>query len=49
MTWRRIAIYYTLGIALGGYFLLVEWERASEKPITTPTRVVTQTRFLPVA
>jgi hypothetical protein len=49
MTWRRIAIYYALGIALGGYFFLVEWDPARDKPIPTPSRVVTQSRFLPVS
>ena len=49
MTWRRIIIYYALGIALGGYFLIFEWNPRGEKPILTPKRVVQKSRFLPVA
>ena len=49
MTWRRIVIYYVLGIALGGYFLLFEWNPRGEKPIFTPKRVVQRSKFLPIA
>ena len=49
MTWRRIVLYYVLGIALGSYFLLVEWNSRGEKPIITPNRVVKQSKFLPLA
>jgi hypothetical protein len=48
MTWRRILIYYTLGIALGGYFLLFEWNPRGEKPLIASQRVVEKSRFLPV-
>ena len=48
MTWRRIIIYYALGIALGGYFLLFEWNPRGEKPLIAPKRVVEKSRFLPV-
>jgi len=49
MTWRRISLYYVLGIVLGGYFLLFKWEPGSDKPIFTPKRVAQQSRFLPIA
>ncbi len=49
MTWRRIIIYYVLGIALGGYFFLFEGNPRGEKPIIAPKRVVQKSRFLPVA
>lgn len=49
MTWRRIIIYYVLGIALGGYFFLFEWNPRGEKPMVTPKRVVQKSRFLPIA
>jgi Domain of unknown function (DUF4340) len=48
MTWRRIIIYYILGIALGGYFFLFEWNSSGEKPILEPNRVVQKSRFLPI-
>ena len=47
MTWRRIILYYTLGIALGGYFLLFEWEPNSEKS-HPPRPMAQQSRFLPI-
>ncbi|HEV8711894.1 MAG TPA: DUF4340 domain-containing protein [Candidatus Binatia bacterium] len=47
MTWRRIIIYYTLGIALGGYFLLFEWESDSARP-RPPRPVAQQSRFLAI-
>jgi hypothetical protein len=47
MTWPRIAVYYALGVLLGGYFLLFEWRPDSEKPL--PSRpLVPQSRFLPI-
>jgi Domain of unknown function (DUF4340) len=49
MTWRRIIIYYALGIALGGYFFIFEWESSGEKPILAQKRVVQQSKFLPIA
>jgi len=48
MTWRRIIIYYALGIALGGYFFIFEWESSGEKPILAQKRVVQQSKFLPI-
>jgi Domain of unknown function (DUF4340) len=47
MTWRRIAIYYVLGIVLGGYFLLFEWQPGGEKPIPGG-RPRQQSRFLSI-
>jgi Domain of unknown function (DUF4340) len=47
MTWRRIIIYYALGLALGGYFLLFEWEPNSAKP-RPPKPVAKQSRFLAI-
>jgi hypothetical protein len=47
MTWRRVAVYYVLAAALGGYFLLFEYRPDSEKPILT-SRPVQQSRFLPI-
>jgi len=49
MTWRRIVLYYVLGIALGGYFLIFEWNPRGEKPILEPKRVVRKSPFLPIA
>lgn len=49
MTWRRISIYYVLGIALGGYFFIFEWDPRGETPILAPKRVVQQSKFLPIA
>lgn len=48
MTWRRIALYYTLSIILGGYYFLFEWRPGGEKPISN-ARPVQQSRFLPIA
>jgi hypothetical protein len=48
MTWRRIALYYTLSIVLGGYYFLFEWRPGGEKPIPN-ARPVHQSRFLPIA
>jgi hypothetical protein len=48
MTWRRIAVYYTLSIILGGYYFLFEWRPTTEKPIPN-ARPVQQSRFLPIA
>jgi Domain of unknown function (DUF4340) len=48
MTWRRIVLYYVLGVALGGYFLMFEWNPRGEKPITEPKRVVHKSPFLPI-
>jgi hypothetical protein len=47
MTWRRIAVYYALAIALGGYFLLFEWQPGGERPLPEQ-RLIQQTRFLPI-
>jgi hypothetical protein len=47
MTWRRVIIYYALGLALGGYFLLFEWEPNSEKP-RPPRPMVQQSHFLSI-
>jgi hypothetical protein len=48
MTWRRIALYYTLSIILGSYYFLVEWRPGSEEPIRN-ARPAQQSRFLPIA
>lgn len=47
MSWRRIAVYYTLCVVLGGYYLLFERRPDPEKPIFQP-RPVQQSRFLPI-
>ena len=48
MTWRRIVLYYVLGIALGGYFLMFEWNPRGEKPILESKQVVRKSPFLPI-
>ena len=47
MTWRRIAVYYALGIMLGGYYFAFEWRPNPDKPIRGP-RPLVQSRFLPL-
>jgi hypothetical protein len=48
MTWRRVAIYYLLGLIFGGYYLAFQWNPRGEKPLTTVTPRQ-QSRFVPIA
>ncbi|MEW6298261.1 MAG: DUF4340 domain-containing protein [Thermodesulfobacteriota bacterium] len=47
MTWRRIAVYYTLCVVLGGYYFLFERRPDTDKPIFQQ-RPVQQSQFLPI-
>jgi len=47
MTWRRIAIYYTLSILLGSYYFAFEWRPSADQPVRG-VRAVQQSRFLPL-
>jgi len=47
MTWRRVLMYYALGVALGGYFLWFEWEPDKLKP-RAPKPVAQQSKFLSI-
>lgn len=48
MTWRRIAVYYTLSLILGGYYWAVEWRPNPDQPVRG-ARPVARNRFLPIA